>query len=94
VAENAEIDIIAKDGDATVFIEVKTRSYKEPSPATYRAASAVTKQKQRKIIECARIYLSHHFDATRVRFDVIEVYAPEGTATVNPEIFHMEDAFQ
>ena len=94
VAENAEVDIIAKDGDATVFIEVKTRSYKEPSPATYRAASAVTRQKQRKIIECARIYLSHHFDATRVRFDVIEVYTEGDSPKFKiKEINHFKAAF-
>ena len=74
VAENTEIDVIASDGDTTVFVEVKTRSYKEPSHTTYRAAAAVTKEKQRKIIDCARIYLAHHFYTKRVRFDVIEVY--------------------
>ena len=29
-----------------------------------------------------------------IRFDVIEIYAPEGTATAHPEICHLEDAFQ
>ena len=28
------------------------------------------------------------------RFDVIEVYAPEGIQTAQPEIIHLEDAFQ
>ena len=78
VAENAEIDIIAKDGETTVFVEVKTRSFSEPTPTTYRPASAVTHEKQRKIIECARAYLAR-YGTGRVRFDVVEVYT-EGKA--------------
>ncbi len=94
VAENLEIDIIARDKDITVFVEVKTRTYKEPSPTTYRAASAVTREKQRKIIECARIYRAHKFDGSRVRFDVIEVYT-EGDAPHSrvKEINHIKAAF-
>ncbi len=96
VAENSEIDIIARDADdsTTVFIEVKTRTYRESSQTTYRAASAVTREKQRKIIECARIYRSHKFDTGRVRFDVIEVYT-EGTAPNCrlKEIKHIKAAF-
>ena len=94
VAENAEIDIIAKDGETTVFVEVKTRSFSEPTPTTYRAASAVTKEKQRKIIECAKVYLAHHYGSGRVRFDVIEVYT-EGKAPrfKVKEINHITAAF-
>ena len=40
------------------------------------------------------MYLSQNPTKLQPRFDVIEVYAPEGTDTVHPEINHMEDAFQ
>ena len=32
--------------------------------------------------------------AVQPRFDVIEIYAPDGTQTLHPEIHHLEDAFQ
>ncbi|MBQ7387597.1 MAG: YraN family protein [Clostridia bacterium] len=94
VAENLEIDIIAHDGDKTVFVEVKTRAYRQSTPTTYRAASAVTREKQRKIIECARIYRSHKFDGGRVRFDVIEVYTEGELPHCRvKEINHIKAAF-
>lgn len=42
----------------------------------------------------ASIYLSVNPTRLQPRFDVIEIYAPEGTDTVHPEICHLEDAFQ
>ena len=42
----------------------------------------------------ASLYLSQNPTALQPRFDVIEVYAPEGIGTSRPEIHHMEDAFQ
>ncbi len=42
----------------------------------------------------ASIYLSHNPTELQPRFDVIEIYAPEGAATQRPEILHLEDAFQ
>lgn len=64
-----EIDIIAKDGNYLAFIEVKYRWNHEcgfPS-------EAVTKHKQRKIVQCARFYLlSHGYgEDTPCRFDVV-----------------------
>ena len=42
----------------------------------------------------ASMYLSRFPTQLQPRFDVIEIYAPDGIQTVHPEIFHMEDAFQ
>ena len=42
----------------------------------------------------ASIYLSQNETALQPRFDVIEIYAPQGMDTVRPEINHLEDAFQ
>lgn len=83
-----EIDIIAKDGDAYVFIEVKTRTsvtYGEPM-------EAVTRAKQRHIIRTAELYLyQNSIDSTAVmiRFDVIEIKNDNGDMQVN----HIINAF-
>ena len=42
----------------------------------------------------ASMYLAENPTNLQPRFDVVEIYAPEGTATVKPEIYHLEDAFQ
>lgn len=65
-----EIDIVARDGDFLVFIEVKTRTGSDcGSPA-----AAVTARKQRQISKAAQCYLAEHrlFD-TPARFDVVAI---------------------
>jgi len=42
----------------------------------------------------ASLYLSQFPTELQPRFDIIEIYAPQGIETVDPEICHMEDAFQ
>ena len=65
-----EIDIIARDGEYTVFIEVKTRGNKNFGPA----AAAVLPTKQRQIIRVARGYLfDRQLNSTPCRFDVVAV---------------------
>ena len=39
------------------------------------------------------MYLAQNPTALQPRFDVIEIYAPEGMETARPEIYHLEDAF-
>lgn len=66
-----EIDIIAKDRDEYVFIEVKTRS----NIHFGRPKDAVNEQKQKHIYQSTRFYLYlHRLNNAFVRFDVIEVY--------------------
>lgn len=65
-----EIDIIAREGEMLVFIEVKTRSGK----AYGSPAAAITPRKQRQISRTAQYYLAEQdlFD-TPARFDVVTV---------------------
>ena len=85
-----EIDLIAQNKTHLVFVEVKLRKN-----ASFAAASEhVDRRKQDKIRITASMYLSKFPTQLQPRFDVIEVYAPQGRATLTPKIHHMEDAFQ
>ena len=85
-----EIDLIAEDRKFLVFVEVKLRKSAEFA----KAMEYVDRRKQDRIRTTASMYLSQNPTRLQPRFDVIEIYAPEGTATVRPKIQHMEDAFQ
>lgn len=85
-----EIDLIVKDRNYLVFVEVKLRKSAEFA----RAMEYVDRKKQDRIRITASIFLSEYPTKLQPRFDVIEIYAPEGTSTAYPEIYHMEDAFQ
>ncbi len=83
-----EVDIIAEKDEYIVFAEVKTRS----ENALGEPREAVTKQKQRRIITTASLYLSASGTEKQPRFDVIEVFMPK-----NPfkkvKVRHIENAF-
>ncbi|MEG0178934.1 MAG: YraN family protein [Oscillospiraceae bacterium] len=66
-----EIDIIAKQNDMIIFVEVKSRSIGSiAAPREF-----VTQAKQDKIILAAKNFLvTHDFADNYSRFDVIEVY--------------------
>jgi putative endonuclease len=65
-----EIDIIARDGEVTVFVEVKTRH----GDRFGDGAEAVTAWKQRRIANMSIDYLSRHRLHDRpCRFDVVAV---------------------
>lgn len=66
-----EIDIVARDGDTLVFVEVKTRK----SERAGTAEEAVSAAKQRRIVKLARAYLaSDRADCEQgVRFDVVAI---------------------
>lgn len=85
-----EIDIIAENSDYVVFAEVKLRR----SGDFAEAREFVTRSKQEKIIKTASIWLANNETVKQPRFDVIEVYAPEGTASRRMKINHIENAFQ
>ncbi len=84
-----EIDIIAEHKGTILFVEVKTRA----SNRFAAAREAVNPAKQRRIISAATLWMSKNGDDRPARFDVIEVYAPEGIDTKRPEIVHLENAF-
>ena len=85
-----EIDLIAADRKFLVFVEVKLRK----SDQFVSAREYVDRRKQEKIRTTASLYLSEFPTNLQPRFDVIEIYAPQGTDTQHPEIHHTEDAFQ
>lgn len=69
--KQGEIDIIAKDKDEYVFIEVKTRS----NIHFGRPKEAINNPKQKHIYQSTKFYLYiHGLINAFVRFDVIEVY--------------------
>lgn len=85
-----EIDLIAANRKFLAFVEVKLR--KDASFA--EAREFVDLRKQNRIRTTAAYYLSVKPTRLQPRFDVIEIYAPEGTMTQHPTINHLEDAFQ
>lgn len=85
-----EIDLIAQHKEFLVFVEVKLRR----SDSFAKAYEYVDLRKQQRLRTTASLYLSQYPTQLQPRFDVIEVYAPEGTATKNPMIHHMEGAFE
>lgn len=72
-----EIDIIAKDNECIAFIEVKTRK----STAFGTPAEFVTKNKMKKIIKTAIVYLENK--DCEMRFDVAEVYLKNNGYEIN-----------
>jgi len=84
-----EIDLIVENSEYLVFAEVKLRK----SSAFAYAREFVGREKQRKITATANLWLASHKTRLQPRFDVIEVYAPDGEGTASPEIVHIENAF-
>jgi putative endonuclease len=82
-----EVDIIAKDGELLVFIEVKYRKNLEFG----RPELQITKAKQHQIKRVALGYLfEHDIRDTQCRFDVIAILQLPET---DPEINHIINAF-
>src|SRR5947208_2646622 len=71
-----ELDLIFRDGDCLVFVEVKTRS----SESWTRPAAAVDARKRRLLTQTALDYLKLLKNpAVKIRFDIVEVLLEEGT---------------
>lgn len=85
-----EIDLIVKDRRFLVFVEVKLRK----NAGFALAREFVDYRKQQRLRMTASLYLSRYPTSLQPRFDVIEVYAPQGMETVKPVINHLEDAFE
>jgi putative endonuclease len=93
-----EIDIIARDEQFLVFVEVKTRSCHIPESMTYgRPARAVGATKQKNIVLAAQNYLrSHPQNILQPRLDVIEIYLKKSNGSTPPvllKIHHRRNAF-
>ncbi len=84
-APSGELDLIARDGDSLVFVEVKTR--REGTPA-----EAVTDEKQRRMTLASLHFLRRHRALeVRSRFDVVAIVWPLGKRS--PVIEHIPNAF-
>ncbi len=81
-----EIDIIAKDGETLVFIEVKTRE----SLNFGQPFEAVTHLKKRKIAKVALSYLKRFKETPACRFDVLSIFYENN----KPEFKLIRDAFE
>jgi putative endonuclease len=74
-----EIDIVARQDETTVFVEVKTRAGDDFGGG----AAAVTAWKQRRITQMAVDYLARHRLHDRpCRFDVVAVDIVDGAARI------------
>ena len=84
-----ELDLVAGDGTCLCFVEVKLRK----SAAYGSAAEFVDRRKRDRLRATAELWLMRHPTDLQPRFDVVEIYAPQGTDTKKPEIFHLKNAF-
>ena len=83
---HGEIDLIARDGDTLVFVEVKTRRTGQP-------AEAVTPAKQRRLALAGLEFVKKHgLRGQRARFDVIAIVWPDDRHP--PIIEHFRHAFE
>ena len=69
-----EVDIIARDGDTIVFVEVRTRQTADPVPPE----DTVGPVKQRHLRAAAAWYISRNAEpGVYYRFDVVAIILPE-----------------
>lgn len=82
-----EIDLVFRDGDCLVFVEVKTRSSEDWT----RPAAAVDADKRRRLSLAALDYLQRlGHPRVRVRFDIVEVLLEAGAVR---EVRHLPNVF-
>jgi len=86
-SHRGEIDLVFRDGDCLVFVEVKTRS----SEAWVRAAASVNARKRRLLSQTALDYLKLlNQPPVKIRFDIVEVLLTDGAVR---EIRHLPNSF-
>jgi len=85
----AELDLVCRDGDVLVFVEVKTRSVDALVPGFY----AVNERKKRALLRVCRAYLGQLRTRPQTyRFDIVEVGLPADDAPgAAPEIRHYQN---
>ncbi|KAF0183143.1 MAG: hypothetical protein FD164_701 [Nitrospirae bacterium] len=84
-APYGEADIIARDGQMLVIVEVKARS----SAQFGQPFEAVTSKKQEKLRKVALGYMKQHGGECPVRFDIVSIVARQGALSLE----HIEHAF-
>jgi putative endonuclease len=84
--EQGEIDLVARDRDILVFVEVKARRQGVP-------AEAVTLEKQRRLTNVAFQFMrKYQLLEVRSRFDVVAIVWPDDSTP--PHIEHFRNAFE
>ena len=84
-----ELDIVARDGDTLVFVEVRSTQRDD----TERPALSVDLAKQKRLTRLALFYLQKHKLLNHAaRFDVICIAWPAGHKT--PTLDHFKNAFE
>lgn len=87
-SKRGEIDLIFRDRDCMVFVEVKTRSDESWS----RPAAAVDADKQKHICKTAMDYLKKlQFPKCKIQFDIVEVLLDDEEEVA--EVRHLPNAF-
>lgn len=82
-----EIDLVFRDDDGLVFVEVKTRSSEDWT----RPAAAVNARKRRLLSQTALDYLKLLKNpAVKIRFDIVEVLLRDGAVR---EVRHLPNTF-
>ena len=81
----AEIDLVMKDKDRIVFIEVKTRN----TAVFGKPYEAVTKSKQKQLIKAANAYIQEKEVQEEARFDVVSIVWNSHGISME----HLKDAF-
>ena len=86
-----EIDLIGVRDGILAFVEVKTRQNERFG----QGREFVDQRKQVRILAAAQQYLLEHpsCNGLQPRFDVVEVYAPQGESTRKPVVRHWEGVF-
>ena len=86
-SRRGEIDLVFRDADCLVFVEVKTRSSEDWT----RPAAAVNARKKRLLSQCALDYLRLLKNPeVKIRFDIVEVLLSDGAVR---EIRHLPNTF-
>ena len=84
--EGGELDLIAREGELTLFVEVKTRT------GAASPAEAVDAAKQAHLVRAARDWMARQGTEMHCRFDVVEVeLAPDGSTR---SVRWLKDAFR
>ena len=87
-SDRGEIDLVFRDKDCLVFVEVKARS----SETFGRAATAVDARKRRLLSQTALDYLKLIKNPeVKIRFDIVEVVLEDGVVR---EVRHLPNTFQ